>query len=146
VVGNADPFVIAVNARGVPEMLFDGDPPCIIKAVFPIGDAYITFDRTTMEQVDQGYHHRPEIQKKSGAPVATTVFCDPAYSGVSAILYCNSDISMHPPDPADIGNDFTWIPNPLATNLVPPGAIPWGRAYQVEDDELRRIDRSGGAA
>lgn len=139
VVGKMDPFIIAINPRDIPEMLFDSDPPYIIRSVFPIGKAYVTLDQQTLQIIDQVYCFCPAIKKKSGAYVSTNLFCDPKYSGISAIIYCNSNICMHPPS-NDIGIDFTWIPNPLATTPISPNKIPWGRAYVVKDDKLQRLD------
>jgi len=43
-VGETDPFVIAINGCGVPHTLIDSDPPYIVQALFPLGSPYVSVD------------------------------------------------------------------------------------------------------
>jgi hypothetical protein len=132
----SEPFVIAINGRGLPSAWTETDLPRIVKAVFPLGSSYVTIDKNTMEKVDEGYMYRRKIIKLSGNPVSTTVFQDPQYAGISAILYCNHDIFNRPPKESDISLGFSVVHNPLANNPVPHRWLPCGREFWVEEDRL----------
>lgn len=132
----SQPFVIGINGRGLPSAWTEPELPRIVRAVFPFGNSYVTIDKNTMEKVDEGYTCRVEIIKLSGNPVSTTVFQDPQYAGISAILYCNSDIGNRPPEESAIGLDFSVVHNPLARNSLPYRWLPCGREFWVEEDRL----------
>jgi hypothetical protein len=68
--------------------------------------------------------------------VPTTLFTSEEYAHISALLSCNSDAGNHPDTPDGIGSDFTLIHNPYARNPLPPGLLPSGREYIVENDHV----------
>jgi hypothetical protein len=132
----SEPFVIGINGRGLPSAWTEPDLPRIVRAVFPIGSPYVTIDKNTMGKVDEGYMYRREIIKLSGNPVSTTIFQDPQYAGISAILYCNHDIFNRSPKESDISLGFSVIHNPLANNPVPHRWLPCGREFWVQEDRF----------
>lgn len=136
VLSPSESFVIGINGRGLPSAEAETDLPRIVKAVFPFGSSYITINKNTMEKVGEGYTYRAEIIKSSSKPVSTTVFQDPRYAGISAILYCNSNVGNRPPEESAIGLDFSIVHNPLARNPVPHRWLPCGREFWVEEDRL----------
>lgn len=128
------PYIIAINGSNVPHSKFDDQPSFIVKSVFPFGLHTVTYDRKTTEVVDQGIQHRPVIPKQSGAPVETTVFENPEYSGISAIIYSRVEAwSM----PGQMGADFQIIHNPLATNPIEHGWLAVGLELWATETELR---------
>lgn len=132
----SEPFVIAINGRGLPSAWTETDLPRIVKAVFPFGSSYVTIDKNTTERVEEGYIHRAEITKSSGSPVSTTVFQDLRYAGISAILYCNHDMFNRPPKENVISLGFSIVHNLLANNPVPHRWLPCGREFWIEGDQL----------
>jgi hypothetical protein len=128
VVKELDPYIIAINGRSLPFSIFEPPIPRILYALFPFGDPFITIDRNSLQQVGSGYSYRAKIEKKSGAPVSTTVFRDPVYDRISAVLFCNSNVWNRPPSDAEVGLDFTLIHNPMATrNAIPHHWLRCGR-------------------
>jgi hypothetical protein len=137
IVKDGDPYIIAINGRSLPFSRFEPPVPRILQALFPLGDPFVTIDRNTMRQVTSGYSYRAEIKKKSGAPVSTTVFLNPKYDRISAVLFCNSDVWNRPPIDTDIGLDFTLIHNPRAgQNAIPHQWLRCGRECWVLDDHV----------
>lgn len=142
VVSRDDIYVIAINGRAIPYFFLETRPPKIVKALFGIGSAAVSIDRTTMDVVESGHLERTEIEKKSGEAISTTVFRSPEYAQISAVLSCNSDAGNHVPTPDRVGEDFTLAFNPYATNALARGVLPTGVEYFEEAGEL--IERSSG--
>jgi len=142
VISSGDPFIIAVNGRGIPMTLFEGPLPAIIKAVYPFGQYSITFRVDTLETVRQGYHKRTKITKKSGSPVATDAFLSPASSGVSGILYSSAALWDYPSSP---GSEFLYVHNSTASNPLPRAFIRSGKECFMQDGALLITDHTAGA-
>lgn len=129
VVGPHNPYVVAVSGSRL-AVAFDGTTaPDILKAVLPVGVQQIHIRLSDDQCVGSDFTHRPVIQKSSGSPVATEIFLDPAYAGISGVLFCRSDI-LNPPDTA--GSEFIFVHNPKATNPLPDGWLGFGREYRPE--------------
>jgi hypothetical protein len=132
-----DPYIIAINGRSLPFSRFEPPIPRILQALFPFGDPFVTIDRNTLQQIGSGYSYRAKIEKKSGAPVSTTVFLDPKCNRISAVLFCNSNVWNRPPSDAEVGLDFTLIHNPMATrNAIPYHWLKCGRECWVFDNHV----------
>lgn len=135
VVSPSDAYIIAVNGRRVPFYMTDDQPSYIIKAVFPFGMHTVTLDSNTAEIVSQGFQHRPQIQKRSGSQVDTTVFENDDYAGISAIVYSSAD-AWNGPDV--LGADFQILHNPLATTPIEHGWLKVGLELWATETELAR--------
>lgn len=136
IVSADDCVVVAVNGGLIPHSILETDPPRILSALFPLGDRFVTIDRSTLEIVDTGFRYRGRLIKQSGSEVRTTLFASEDYAYLSAVLYSNSDAGNHPAEVANIGSDFTIIHNPFAKNPIPCGVLPSGRDYLVENEYL----------
>lgn len=145
-VSERDPYVIAINGRAVPHMESEGHPPKIVKTLYPIGSAFVSFDQQTGEKVDEGFLRRYTIRKISGAEVDTTVFSSPNHAGISAVLYCNSNAGNHPEDPKSVGGDFTILYNDNAKNPIQRGFLPAGTEFVIEGNGLMRHSKLEAAA
>jgi hypothetical protein len=141
-VADQDPFVIAINGRGIPMTLFEGPLPAIIRAVYPFGQYEVTIRVPSGETVREGYHRRTEIAKKSGSPVPTIAFIDPANSGLSGVLYSSAALWDYPRSP---GSEFLYIHNSLAANPLRRGYFPSGKEWFLEGDALLMADHNAGA-
>ena len=127
----SDPYIIAIRPSGIDFARAEITLPDIVRAVLPFGDEYVTIDLNTVEQVGGGFRYRDTIFKSGGAPVSTTVFQDPAYDGLSTVLYSDCDEVNRPDVP---GAGLTLVRNPRATNKVPERMFRFGREYVALDD------------
>ena len=130
IIGSSDPYVIAINSGTIRLARPELNIPRIVKAVFPIGHLQVTMSRETGEVVDTGYQARTEIPKASGAAVETTIFIDPGFAGISAVLYSPIDAVNQT---ERMGDDFVFVHNPLASNPIPRDLIRMGIEYWAED-------------
>ena len=135
-----DSFVIALNGRRVPYSYLETEIPYVIQAVLPLGNETWTIDFKKNEMVDQRFEYRPAIVKTTGASISTRIFLDEEYSGISGILYSNSDLFNHP---TSIGQDFLFVHNPKAQNPLRRGWLSFGTEYWVENNLLRNEKMRG---
>ena len=131
---SSDSYIIAVNGQNVYPILLEDEVPRIVKAVLSLGSPSITLNPDTFEIVDQGYAHRPVLWKAKGSQVPTDTFFDPAFSGISGLIFSMADVWT---GSRVLGSDFFYVHNPLAANPLPKGWLPIGIEYWVEDDKLR---------
>jgi hypothetical protein len=116
IVRASDPFVIALNGKGIEMTIFDGPLPAIIKAVYPVGPYQVTINTRTLETVRSGYVARFQIRKTSDAAVPTDAFLQEAYSGISGVLYSDAALWDMPPTP---GNEMLFVHNSVASSPLP---------------------------
>lgn len=129
-----EPFLIAINGRRVPLSYLDDEVPNIIKAVLPFGNHEVLIDENSTKIINERYGFRGEIEKINKVKVSTQYFFDPCSSGISGILFSNSDVLNHP---QIIGADLIFIHNPMAINSIKRGWLQIGREYWVENGELK---------
>ncbi|UPY36137.1 hypothetical protein [Sediminicoccus sp. KRV36] len=125
VIQRHQPFVIAVNAGGIPAARFPTSLPWIVKSLFPIGDLTATFDCTTSAFVGAGWSTRVAVPKANGREISTTLFTQPRSRGVSAVLYS----AVHPgsllrDEALECGLDFVLVHNPYAAFPLPDDVLP----------------------
>ena len=106
----------------------------IVQSVLPFGDITYTIDIDKNAVINSYFQYRDSITKKSGSSVSTRAFLDPNYSGISGILYSNSNLWNLPPI---FGSEFIFIHNPTAQNKIPHKWLPIGNEYWVENDILK---------
>lgn len=146
-VGERDPYVIAVNAGAVPLAFAGADIPVILRAVLGIGHQQVTLDRATAEVVDVGWSTRPIIRKRRGTSataseqgsaddlIRTTLFATPEHAGISAALYSTAHVGTHPGIKGlRWGEDFVLVHNPFAASPLPRGLLPHGREFDARQD------------
>lgn len=130
-----DCYVVAINGCQVSSVADESDFPGIVKAVLPIGDLQVRMDRKTLEFSEPEHQYRDSIPKSSGESVSTSIFLDPDYECLSAVLFSLA----HPVDPENIskkrGHDFILVHNPLARNPLPRDLFKFCRQYGAEIKE-----------
>ena len=139
IVGPNDPFVIAINGRGIPFWQVCPNLPRIVSAVLPFGSQYVTINKKTLKAVDSGFQHRPEIPKQSGSMVPTTAFEGPRFAGISAVLYSSASVWSRP---LELGHLTYLIHNPHAKNPIPRGFIKVATEYWAAGGKLKGITSS----
>ena len=105
----------------------------ILRAVFPIGHWQYTISKVLNKIVDCRLQFRPEIKRASGASVSTNVFLNPDYHNLSGIIFSRR-ASVRSEKLKEMGSDFVYIHNPLATtNSVPEGYFKFGKEYVAKE-------------
>lgn len=133
-VAASDPYVVAVNAGALPSGRLELPLPRIVRAVFPFGHLTVSMNTQTAETSDSFYQHRPAIAKSAGTPIATTLFEDPSYAGISAALYSVVDAF----NPArSLNGSLVLVHNPIAAAPLDRGCLPGVSEYWREGDDLR---------
>jgi len=113
-----------------------GGYPQIVKALLPIGDLELQFNKDTKKIIDRKYKYRDSVIKKTKnchIPISTRFFLNPNYSFVSGVLYSYAN-AFNPIELDKLGCDFFFIHNPLAKNKIIEGAIKCGQEYVVHVD------------
>lgn len=139
IIGRRDPYVIAINCGAIPRAWFSGQFPWIVKAVFPIGHQFATFDVQTREIADTGWTSRLNISRVNDQKVATQLFASPRGLGISAIVYSSTHLGRLCTDEDIIcGDDLVLVHNPFALNPLPRGFLGRGEEWhaRLEGDEV----------
>ena len=132
-----DPYILAINSRGIPSAPYGNTMPYFVQAFLPIGPLAVAIDRKTLEVTDSFYQYRPQVAKTSGAEVSTRTFLDQDAAFCSAVIHSAVDCANHP---ADLGADFSVLHNPNATHPIIETAFPWCTQFAVRDDQLHRSE------
>ena len=128
----SEPFVIAVNAGGVPFLYQEAYLPRIISVLFPFGDPAVRFDRKTNTFGELYFTYRAELKKKSGATIPTTIFEREESRGISAVVYSTAEAFNCR---GVLGCDLILIHNPIATAPLRRVYLPIGRECWCDGNE-----------
>jgi hypothetical protein len=132
IVGPDEPYVIAVNGCKVPHSS-DDEVPYPVQAVVPIGPLTVEFEWDRSQTTWYGNAYRSAIEKRSGSAVATDLFLNQTYEGISGVIFSRVGVEQAH---GGLGQGFGFIHNPFALNPVPEGWIRIG-------DEFRYVVESG---
>jgi len=116
IVGEKDAYVIAINGCQLGALpLHHGISryPFAVEAVYCVGPVAVPIDKAT-GRIGKGFTTiRTSIRNANNAPVPTSPFVDPAYSGVSGIIAYTKDRSDDAILPVDvIHNHYASVPVP----------------------------------
>ncbi|MDI7219448.1 hypothetical protein QMN07_18335, partial [Leptospira santarosai] len=104
--------------------------PRILAALFPIGDRYITFNKKTMEAINEGIGHSAFIKKKNESFVDKLAFASSEFNFITGVIFSLHDVWNH--EYLDkLGADLIYIPNPFAKNTLPTNFLGIGRYCEV---------------
>lgn len=136
IVGPDDICIIGINTKNFARIPCDSELPRIVQAVYPFGNRVVELDRNTWKIIETRYEYRGSIQKKSGEAVSTSVFLDPAYYRISAVIYSHVDCMNRP---ETFGADFVLVHNAVAKNKnkLERGMFKFGTEYWKEEDNLK---------
>lgn len=135
-VARDEPYVIALNAGAVPDAdMFQEELPDIVKAVLPLGEpVWLVPIGSPGAPTRTKVPYRGDISKASGSTVSTGMFLDPAYAGVSGVMFSPRGIWNPCPRP---GAEMIFVHNPRAANPLSNGFFRFGREYWVTEDGTR---------
>ena len=132
-VGEADPYIVAVNSGVLPSGKAELQLPRIVRAVFAVGHRTVSLDRRSGRATDEYYQFRPEIVKKSGASVSVALFEDDTSREVSACLYSITD-AFNPP--RSLIGSMVLVHNPHANAPLERGKFPGVQEYWADGEFL----------
>lgn len=139
IIGDNEPFVIALGTAALPEDLsltlpdpfLTDEIHCAVQAVYPVGDFQVMIDTKTMTVVSSHFERREAIKKQKGSEVPTNTFLCAKFSRVSGLIFSNSRISqinLHPE------NELSYIQNYLADQKLPQGWLQTGEEWSWEPE------------
>ena len=130
IVAKSEPYIIAVNGNKVP-YAWDDEIPYIVQAVLPFGLPTVWENWDEPEKSVTGYAHRPEIKKsRNDGAVSTNIFSRGEHEGISGIIF--SRVFGIYEFCSEMGRDFIFVHNPLASNKLPEGWLRVGREYRFD--------------
>ena len=131
VVKAGDRFVVAICGAAIEDADIVQGFPDIVRAVYPVGVIVMNVPIESGAEPWTSVTSRQEVKKASGAPVPTTAFRDPAFAGVSAVMF-------NPHGPWNIydleGREFITVHNSVARNPIERGLFGFGREYWVDQN------------
>jgi type I restriction enzyme S subunit len=145
IVGENDAYVIAINGCQLGALALQhgvSGRPYAVEAVYALGPVAVAIDKQTGRVGKAFVTQRLNIANAKGAPVPTSLFLDPKYSGVSAIIACSMDRWTEASLPVDVvHNHFARVRLPeriLGSTGEEWVTAPVGTAG--EEIELRRLE------
>jgi hypothetical protein len=143
IVRDGDAYVIAVNGcqlGRIPIQHGVSRYPYAVEAVYALGPIAIPIDKDTGAFGKPFVSPRSSIQSDGGGAVSTSLFIDPTYSSISAIIACSMDRSAEASLPLDIvHNQFARVPIPK--RILGSKGEEWITENADQDGfDLRRLD------
>jgi hypothetical protein len=138
IVGTGDPYIIAINRSKLEHL--DPQIPLILKCLFRL-EWLILFPELKKLDLKAGesfWTTRDYITKVGGSDtkVSTGFFDNPEHSGISAVIYVETDIINSPILPEELGNNFIIVLNPHAKNPLPEELLTFGNIWRTEGDQI----------
>lgn len=141
IIGVNDCYVIAVNCRAIPGASLGFTLPYYLNAYIGAGDLVVEIDRQTGKIVDRYHEFKGEVTKKKRAPVSTAPLLTDEYAGISGVLHSAVDPANRP---KQMGDDFEFLHNPLASQPIERSVFSFCRqyVYSPERGELQTLEPS----
>ncbi len=133
IINTADFYIIAINGGRIRYSLYGQTLPYIVSSVLPFGDLVFKLDKQSGKLVNSFHQYRDTVATAKGSPVATDIFMNKDYAGISAVLYSYMNV-VNPPN--RIGVEVHIVYNPLADNKLPQDIFTFGTEWRVEGEEL----------
>ena len=123
----------------IPDMVSDSDViPSIVKAVYPVGQIYMSFERGSSKRTGGGRTYRPQIDKSDSAKVNTNIFLpsenEDFYSCVSGLLYSASSFKRTR-YMSKMGETFLFVHNYLSRNCLHRNLFGKNMEYWIESGQ-----------
>jgi hypothetical protein len=139
VVGDDDPFVVAICLGGVEDAnaaTHKPGPPLVARALLGVGELYSTIPIDSDGPSERGVLFHSSIAKASGSEVSVRGFLDGSHPGISGVFVTtHSIVHMHQTP----GQDFAFLHNPTARNPLPLGCFPFGKEHFVRDGLMHTV-------
>ena len=133
IVKQDEQFILAINARAIPDWPLHTELPLFIKALLPIGPHvfHIGADATS---VDLPTHlKRERIGTAAGSPVSTMGLLGDDAIALAAVLHSEVDVLNHP---VRLDGNFDVLLNPRANPPLAANCFAWARRYRLDSGRL----------
>ena len=139
VIQQNDPFVIAIDRSPLEHV--DPQIPLIFKCLFAIGYQvlFLRGNKSKTQTEESTWSVRDKINKINNSEVEMSIFRNPCFEGISAIIYCNQNIFNSPKDPKHMGDSFVIVHNPFAKNPLPYNFFTFGSTWVQEGVQVKKI-------
>lgn len=128
----SEPYIIAVNAGKL--LALNPGIPLILKCLFGIG--FLTLPIRSKKPRTPYWSRREKLKKKSGSSVSMGFFENAEHSGISAVVYCANDAINCPKDKNSMGDNFVFVLNPLAENMIDENFFSFGQVWKRDNDKV----------
>lgn len=137
IIAPEDPYILAINSRGIPGAPYGNTIPYFVQAFLPFGPLTVSIDTKSNQITETFYRYRPLVEKSSGAKVSTKAFLDSDMAFCSAVIHSAVDAANIP---TQIGSDFSVLHNPVTPKTIPNNVFHWCTQYELHGNELRTIE------
>jgi hypothetical protein len=126
IIGTDDPYIIAINRSKLEHL--DPQIPLILKCLFRLGCQVLFTEpkKLALKATESFWTTRDHITKDNGEEISMGFFDNPEHSGISAVIYVETDILNSPILPEETGDNFTFVLNPHAKNPLPEELLTFG--------------------
>lgn len=130
-------YIVALNSRAIPHASHGSVLPYYLMAYLPIGHPELRIDKQSQRVVDSYFQYRSHVTKRNDEPVCTEAFLRPEYVGISGVLHSSAYATE---GSLEMGGDFTFLHNPLATSPLSTSTFPFWRQYLFRDYALQTLE------
>lgn len=138
IVGTGDPYIIAINRSKLEHL--DPQIPLILKCLVRLEwqILFTELKKLELKATESFWTTRDHITKdnRSATKISTGFFDNPEHSGISAVIYVETDIINSPILPEEMGNNFIIVLNPHAKNPLPEELLTFGNIWRKEGDQI----------
>jgi len=142
IVGTDDPYIIAINRSKLEHL--DPQIPLILKCLFRLHQQILFTEpkKLDVKATESFWKTRDHITKANGSDtkISTGFFENPEHSGISAVIYVETDIINSPILLEEMGNNFIIVLNPHAKNPLPEELLTFGNIWRKEGDQIFLIN------
>lgn len=134
-----EPFIIAINGHNLRLNIHDASLPDILRALYGLGDRYVTFDVKDLSHKESGYQFKPAIVKSGNAkvprPIPTTFFLERDNNHISGVIYSTYWIGHCSSTP-----QYCYIENVNGRNRTGPIFGEFCQSYQYQQNQIKMLD------
>jgi hypothetical protein len=143
IIGTNDPYIVAINRSAL--QYLDAQIPLILKCLFRLEHQalFIKSKKSGLKATESFWTTRDHIAKEKRSDpeeIPMDFFDDPGHSGISAIIYVETDIINSPALPEEMGDNFTIVLNPYAKNPLPEELLIFGNIWKKEEGYIFASD------
>lgn len=134
-----EPFIIAINGKNLSLNIHNSSLPDILRALYGLGDMYVTFDVKDLSHKESGYQFRPAIAKSGSAniptAIPTTLFVERDNGHISGVIYSTYWIGHCSSTP-----QYCYVENVNGSNRTGSIFSEFCQTYQYQQNQIKMLD------